>query len=195
MRQRSAPFWGRRDREHGFCADEAGAMAAEFALIAPIFALILVGAVDFGGVLYVEFGLNAAVSAAADYTLVKASNVSSANGAALASQLVSITSSSHATNWATATVVVNNGPSATGTSSSTTTSGTAANADLCYCPTISGSTVTWGAAVTCGAACAGGSLAGKFVTISAARTYAPIFGSFGIVTNNAIASSTVVQVQ
>jgi Flp pilus assembly protein TadG len=184
--------WSRLCRDG--VTDARGASAVEFALVTPIFLLILVGTLDFGGVLFTEFGLNGAVSAAADFALVNASSVSAAGGSALASQLVGIASSAHATNWASATVVVNNGPSATGNSTTVTASGTAANAESTYCPTISGTTIVWGAAVAA-PPCGNGSVPGKFVTITATRTYRPIFGSYGIVKNNALSASTVVQVQ
>lgn len=186
--------WSTRFRQRAL-ADTRGASAVEFALITPIFLLVLVGIIDFGGVLFTEFGLNAAISAAADFALVNAGNVNATGGGALASQLVGIASSAHATNWASATVVVNNGPSATGNSTTVTASGTAANAAYYYCPTLSGATVVWGAAVAQGSSCSNGSIAGQFVTIAANRTYTPIFGSYGIVKNNALSASTVVQVQ
>jgi Flp pilus assembly protein TadG len=179
----------------GAVKDTSGASAVEFALITPIFLLILVGTLDFGGVLFTEFGLNGAISAAADFALINAGNVNATGGPALATQLVGIASSAHASNWASATAVVNNGPTATGNSTTATAGGTAANAAYYYCPTISGSTIVWGAAVAKGYACANGSLSGQFVTITATRTYTPLFGSYGIVKNNALSASTVVQVQ
>ena len=153
---------------------ESGASAVEFALIAPVFCLILVGAVAFGGVLYTKFGLDGAASAAADYAANNASNVNSTSGWSLANSLASIVAGAHAGNWANATVVVNNGPSATLTGGTITSGGTASNADSCYCPTGNALAITWGAAKTCGSACTGTGVAGKFVSIVAVRTYSPI---------------------
>jgi len=175
-----------------FARDKSGASAVEFAMVIPIFLLLLVGIADFGGALYVKFGLNSIVSAAANYALVSNANVNSSGGAGLASSLASIVSNANGSNWANGTVVVNNGPATTIASGTKSPSGTASNADLCYCPVKASSGITWGAAATCGSPCNGGGLAGKFVTIVASRTYSPIFSSYGLVKNGVITSNTVV---
>ena len=176
-------------------ADTTGLAAVEFALIAPVFCLILVGAIDLGRALYTKFGIDSAVSAAANYAVNNASSVNSGSGSSLAVNLASIVASGHAANWANATVVVNNGPSATLTAGVITSSGTAANADSCYCPTRGASGVTWGAPVACGATCATGGIAGKFISIVASRTFVAIFSSYGIVKSGAIGGSAVVETQ
>jgi len=173
--------------------DRCGTSAVEFALVLPIFLLLLVGIADFGGALYVKFGLNSVVSAAANYALVGNASVTSTSGASLASNLASIVSNARGTNWANGTVVVNNGPSATITSGTVTSSGTASNADLCYCPVKAATGITWGSSATCASTCSSGSgIAGKFVTIVASKTYSPIFSSYGLVKNGTISSNTVV---
>lgn len=165
-------------------------------MLAPIFGLLLAGAVDLGGMISSRFSLDGAVSAGANYALVSASNVSSAGGAAVAANIGAIIASTSAS--ASGTVVVNNGPQATVTNGAVTTSGTAANADACYCPTLSASTISWGAAITpCGTACTGaaGGFAGKFVAITAQQTYVPILIDYGFTRNSAIHVQTVVQVK
>jgi hypothetical protein len=126
--------------------------------------------------------------------MVNAANVSSTSGATLASNIAQVVESNAGSNWANDDIVVNNGPSNSMTSGSPTTGGTASNADSCYCPTISG-TFTWGSAQTCGVACSGGGIAGKFVTITATHTYTPIFSTYGIVTNGTITASSAVETQ
>lgn len=175
--------------------DRSGAAAAEFAMVAPVFALIFAGMIDVGFVLYTKFGLNGSVSAAANYALINSSNVSSTGGTTLASNLASIVASGHASNWANASVVVNNGPSASISGGTVTTGGTAANADSCYCPTGTSGTISWGSATTCGATCSNGSVAGKFIVVTANRAFSPMFASYGIVSNGTISASTVVQTQ
>jgi len=73
--------------------------------------------------------------------------------------------------------------------------GTASNADSCYCPAGSGSSLTWGSTFTCGNSCSAGGLAGKFVAITASRTYTPIFSSYGIVKNGTLSATAVVETQ
>jgi Flp pilus assembly protein TadG len=173
-----------------FWRDRRGVAAIEFAFIVPILSLILVAMVDFGLVLYVRFGLNENVSASANYAIVGASNVSASGGAALASNLVAIVPTN-----VNMTVVVNNGPSVTRTNGVSVAGGTTSNADSCYCPSVSGSTVVWGSAATCGSACAGGGLAGKFVSINASVSHSPLFGSYGFVQNGTVSTFTMVQVK
>ena len=161
----------------------------------PVFCLLLVGTIDFGGAVYAKFRLNSAVSAGSNYAIVNAASVSAASGPALATSISNIMGLSSTSASTSATIVINNGPTATRSGSSTTTGGTAGNADSCFCPTLSGTTVTWGAAKTCGSACTGGGVAGKFVSIVAQQTYTPSFSNYNIVHNNTITSRAVVQAQ
>ena len=182
-----------RDVRHVF-GHKGGVAAVEFAILAPVFGLVFAGMADLGGVLYTQFRLNAAVSAGANYALINAASVSSTSGATLSSTIAAVVENNAGSNWANDTVVVNNGPSTTITSGASSSSGTASNADSCYCPTLS-STIAWGSAATCGSSCAGGGLAGKFVTISATRTYQPLFSSYGIVQNGTITVNNTVETQ
>ena len=176
-----------------FWRARGGASAVEFAFLAPVFALIFGVTMDLGGVLFVNFTLNNALSSATNYTLLNAASVNSTSGATLASSAGSIIANSRSTGWANAVVVVNNGPTATVTNGVVAASGTASSADSCYCPTVSGSTVTWGAAATCSSACAGGGLAGKFVSFTATRAYQPIFSTYGIVRQGTLTATAIAQ--
>jgi len=167
--------------------------AVEFAILAPVFGLILAGAIDFGGVVFTKFRIENAASAGANFALVNAANITAANGANLASQISAVIASSGSAASDTNTVVVNNGPTASYANGSTTPSGTAANAGNCYCPTSTAGTVSWGSAATCGSACAGGGLAGKFITIAANRNYTPFFSDYGIVADGTITVKVMVQ--
>jgi Flp pilus assembly protein TadG len=187
--------WSRPLR--AFARDRRGVAAVEFALVTPIFCLLLAGIVDLGGALYTKFKLDAAVTAGANFAQVNAGNVSSANGQTLASNIATIVETSQGSSWADDGVVVNAGPATTVSSGSASSTGTASNADLCYCPTGTPGSFTWGSSVTCGNACPGVNTgyAGKFVTITASHAYTPLFSSYGIVQNNTIAVSAAVQVQ
>jgi len=180
-----------------FAGDRRGVAAVELALLTPVFCLLLAGVVDLGGALYTKFKLNAAVTAGANYAQINASNVNSTGGAALATNIATIVETSQGSGWADDGVVVNNGPTTSVTGGTPANSGTAANADACYCPTGTVSAFAWGSSVTCGNACPGSNTgyAGKFVTITATKTYTPIFSSYGIVQNDTITATSVVQVQ
>lgn len=176
--------------------DDSGTSAVEFALIAPLFCLILVGVIEIGGILYAKFTLDGSVSAAANYAMLNASNVSSTSGPSLATRLAEIVASGHAANWANANIVVNNGPAVTLSGGAITSGGIAANADYCYCPIRNSSGLTWGSAMICGNACSGGGIAGKFVSISATRAYSPVFSNFALVgSNETIGAAATVEAQ
>ena len=177
-------------RWRAFRRDSRGVAAIEFAIVVPILSLIMVAMIDFGLVLYVRFGLNENVSASANYAIVRAADVTSSSGATLASNLVTIVPTG-----VNMTVVVNNGPTVTRTNGVSSSSGTASNANSCYCPTVSGSTVSWGSSVTCGSTCGGGGLGGKFVAITASVSHSPLFGSYGLVQNGTVSTFSIVQVQ
>ena len=187
----------RRLSPRALIGDRAGIAAIEFALATPVFCLLLAGIVDLGGALYTKFKLDAAVTAGANFAQVNASNVSAANGQTLANNIATIVETSQGSSWANDGVVVNNGPAASVSGGASSTSGTASNADLCYCPSGTPGAFTWGSSVTCGSACPGTNkgYAGKFVTITASRAYTPIFSSYGVVQNDTISASAAVQVQ
>ena len=173
-----------------FRRDRRGVAAIEFAIIAPILCLVLAAMLDFGLLLFVRFGLNENVSASTNYAIVNAAKVNSTDGAGLASNLAAIIPAT-----VDATVVVNNGPQVSRASQVASASGTAANANSCYCPTVSGSTITWGSAATCGSACTGNGFAGKFVSVRASTNYSALLGSYGIVQNGTVSVDALVQVQ
>jgi Flp pilus assembly protein TadG len=172
-----------------------GVSTVEFALVAPVFLAIFVPMIDYGLYLNATFRLNSAVSAASNYALVNAGSVGSANGATLAQSIAQVVSSDLAATETgiSVVVVVNNGPVATATGASIAASGTASAADSCYCPTLSGTSVTWGSAKTCATTCSSGGPAGKFVSIAAKMPYTSLFGSGGLATPTEIASRVVLE--
>jgi Flp pilus assembly protein TadG len=173
----------------------AGTAAVEMALITPMLLILLTSTIDFSRVYYEEITLSAGVAAASQYALINAANVNSTNAASLAASLSGIVANSNANNWAGASVTVNDGVTNSISSGGTTTTGTVANANSCWCPTGTGGAWTWGSAATCGSACAGGTLAGKFVTVAGTRSFVAIFGNYGVIKNTTLHQNTIVQVQ
>jgi Flp pilus assembly protein TadG len=165
--------------------------AVEMAMLSPVFLLVLGGAVDYGGAMQVKFNLDNAVTAASNFALNNASKVASATGSALATQLAAIVVSSHGANWANASVTLNNGPAVTVTSGVSVSSGATSNADSCYCPTGAMTAIVWGSAVACGSACANGSLAGKYVVISASHSFSPLVLPHSLIGSSFSATSVV----
>jgi len=169
--------------------------AVELALISPMLLILFAGIVDFGRAYRAEIKLSSAVAAAAEYALVNAANINSANAASMAATIGGIVANSNGAAWAGATVTVNDGATNVVVGGVATPSGVAANADSCWCPTGGAASWVWGSAATCGTACAGGTLAGKFVTISGTRAFVPVFSHYGLIGSKTLRQSTIVQSQ
>jgi len=172
--------------------DEAGVAAVEFALVTPVIALIMAATIDLGIEAFLRGQLDDSVSAASNYAIVNASQVNSTDAATMATAMAGLVANMHGTGWATGSVTVNAGPSAT---SGGGTGGSASAAGSCYCPTGSAAALAWGAPQTCGASCSGGGTAGKFVLVSASMAYTPLFPRFGLSSGDQLTSASVVQVQ
>jgi Flp pilus assembly protein TadG len=155
---------------------DAGAAAVEFAIFVPAFMIILGGTIDLGYLTYTASALTAAVSAGSQYAENNAAMVAS-NPSGLATSVSTAVANASGPNWATSVVNVNN------------------NTTNCYCPSGSPGNWTWGAAVACGNACPSGGFAGQFVTITASRTVSPLFPSYGLVFNDTLSRSAIVETQ
>jgi Flp pilus assembly protein TadG len=176
-------------------SSRAGVAAIEFALLMPVFLFLFVGVVDLGMMLFQDYELDQAVAAGAEYAAVNPSNVSSTGGATLASSIATAVESANGSAWANDVVVVNDGPTVTVTGGAAVSSGTASNADSCYCPSGSPPSWSWGSAATCGSSCSGGGSAGKFVTITATAVYNPLLAGFAFITSRTLRQSAVVETQ
>lgn len=174
-------------------ASRRGAAALEFGLLSPVFIAILAAIVDIGSALTGSLFVNSAVAAGSNFGLVNAANVTSANGATLANNIAAIVANNN--NAATSNVVVNNGPTASVTLGTPASGGTAANANSCYCPTGTATSLTWGSAIACGNSCTGGGTAGKFILVSARYSFTPLFGGLSFVPAGNITAASVVQTQ
>ena len=172
-----------------------GLSGIEFAMLAPVYLIVLVGAVDIGGMLYKSYQLEQAVAAGAEYAAVNAANVNGTNGATLATSIAGIVANANGSASANDTVVVNNGPTETVTNGTPSSGGTAANANNCYCPTGSPPNWVWGSSQTCSDSCPNGSVAGKFVTITASAAYTPLLTTYGLLKNGTLTQNATVQVQ
>jgi Flp pilus assembly protein TadG len=157
---------------------EDGVAAIEFAITGMVFLMIVAATVDIGLLLFTQSELDAAVSAGAEYAANSAALVAS-NPSGLNDNIADIVSDANGSGWATSTVDVNNANDSTG----------------CYCPTGTPGNWTWGSTVTCGSACTGGGVGGQFVTITASRSFSPMFSGFGFVPSGTISRSALVETQ
>jgi Flp pilus assembly protein TadG len=177
--------------------ERQGVAAIEFALYSVVFLIVLAGTVDIGNLIFSEFQLDASVSAGAQYAVINASAVDSASGATLATSISAVVNNGYGSGsgWSN-TVVVNNGPTVTTSNGSASSSGTANNANSCYCPTGTPGSWSWGTAKTCGSSCTGGGIAGKFVSVTANRGITPFFPGWAFVTGSTtLTRYAMVQVQ
>jgi Flp pilus assembly protein TadG len=170
--------------------------ALEFGLIAPTFVLVFAGVVDLGNAFYTWTKLEQALALGANYALMNKGEVNPTNGQTLANNVATMVATSNpGPPWASATVVVNDGPTATVTNNGTpASSGTAANAGSYYCLTGSPANWTWGTAYSNnGTACTDGSQPGQFVTITVSYSFTPFFPGYHFITNNTMTDGAVIQ--
>lgn len=175
--------------------DRGGNAAIEFALIAPILAIILAGSTDLGLLIFSRFQLEATISDSASYATVHADQVDAENSDDLAAKIATIIASEDTSGNTAASIVVNNGAKASYAGSEIKLGGAASQANACYCPTGTASSLIWGQQQSCGTPCPDGVLAGKYVAITAKQAYAPLFSSYGFVKDGFIYASAVVQTQ
>ncbi|MCZ7853823.1 pilus assembly protein [Agrobacterium salinitolerans] len=173
--------------------DARGIAAIEFALVAPLFALILAGSLDLGLLLFSRFQLEAAVSDSASYAMVHTDQVDSTNGDDLAAKMATIIAGGIASSETHAEIVVNNGAKADYDGTKIKLSGAASQSNSCYCPTGGAWTLNWGGVRSCGTSCPGGTIGGKYVVITVKQAYAPLFTSYGMVKDGFLYASAVVQ--
>lgn len=177
-----------------FLRKSDGVSTIEFALVVPVLLLIIAGIVDIGGALKAKFDLNASISAASNFVLLNADNVTAAKGGDLATKVAAIAGGGLSSGQGMVSVSVNGGPGVAVTDGASQAQTGGSNADKCYCPSRNGSTVSFGAEVACGTQCsAGGGTAGKFVVISASKPHNPLFGGFGVIDAGNVNVMAVVQ--
>ncbi len=158
-----------------------GSVAVEFIMLIPVLTVLLLAAVDLGNVIYSRFRLTSSVAAGAALVVNRASDVGTSGATALAQSAATLVANANGDGWAAARIIVNNGPvgtkTGTGAASATTTT-TATTNGLCYCPT---SNDNFGNSQNCGTGCTGGGIAGRWVRISARRSFTPVLSDYGMV--------------
>lgn len=177
-----------------FMRSQSGAAAVEFALASTFLLAILAGGVDVGMAIFARINAEHSVSAAGNYSILHAGDVTSSGSEKVAQVIGTILTNNGADADVSGSVIVNNGPKAVITAGTLKMSGTASKADSCYCPSLEKSAIKWGSSMTCGSTCTGGGFAGKFVEIDTQVGYTPLFSTYGLV-DGSIAARAFVQVQ
>lgn len=167
----------RRIASGGAC--EKGASTVEFALIAPVFIILIAGVADVGGLLISRSDVSTAVTAGSTFLIVNAERVASApeevarQTAAVAGDRLPV--------GGVARVTVNGGLTVEYANGGFSTSGNASSANLCFCPQGSGASLSLGSPLECGSPCSSGGYAGRYIQVMASHGYRPLFGGFGMV--------------
>jgi Flp pilus assembly protein TadG len=161
-----------------FWKSERGVAAVEFALSAPFMILFFISIADFGFVFHKEIQLSAALSAGAEYAFTQGQTET---GSTLTTDVTGFVNKISAVPLSSVSASYNNGLSATS----------------CYCENGAGASFSFTGPYTCGSACTdgSGSTAGKYVSISAAFTYSPMFPSDQIFYNASLSQSVLVRLQ
>jgi Flp pilus assembly protein TadG len=157
---------------------DAGTAAVEFALLTSLFMIIVAGTAESGYWICAASELTAAVSAGSQYASNNGAMVAT-DPSGLATAISTVVNNANGAGWATS-VYVNNGSSTN-----------------CYCPTGAPGNWTWGSAVACGSACAGGGVAGHFVTITASPSsiVSAGFPTFNLTYSGTMSRSAIVETQ
>lgn len=173
--------------------DTRGNAAIEFAVLAPIFILIMAVSSDIGALIFARFQLEAAISNSASYTIVHADQIDGTNDNQLAKNLALMIAGQYTSGDTSSSIIVNDGVQAAYDGATIKIDGTPGSTGACFCPTGTAVAFDWGSQQTCSSSCPDGANAGKYVVIAAKQSYAPLFSGYGIVNDGFIYASAVVQ--
>jgi Flp pilus assembly protein TadG len=152
----------------------AGVASVELGMVAPTLITLCVAITDFSVVYHKQLQLSSALTAAAEYAFARGQ---SETGTTLASDVGSFIQAVSAVSLSSVTTNFNGGLVATGY----------------YC--VSGSPAIYSGPYTSGAACADGSTAGQFISISASYSYTPMFAANKAFLPGSYTQSVVVRLQ
>lgn len=169
--------------------DESGIAGVEFALIAPVFLLLLAAIFEIGLMLRTQSGLISAVSAVASQSLVIGEGLNDETAPGMAGTLAALL----AGGGRAGTVNVNNAVTARLDEDVIVIEDNDAGSENCYCATRGTGGLTWGSSVQCDAVCADGSVAGRFVEITAQASFTPILGTIALFRADILNNTAVVR--
>ncbi|MDR3531359.1 MAG: TadE/TadG family type IV pilus assembly protein [Rhodopila sp.] len=155
----------RRHRRTTGARDDRAVAALEFAITAPILALVLAGASDYGWAMWSRSCLANAVAQGAYYAFLTGTSVTAPNVQA----------------------IIQKASSLSGVPAPTV------SAPACYCP--NGSPATLGPTVTCASTCADGSRPGTYLTITATYTLTSFLPTISGLGNRTVTDTVTVRLQ
>lgn len=171
--------------------EQAGSAGVEFTLIAPVFALLLAAVFEIGLVMRAQFALISSVSAAANHTLSLGDTIDGASAQNVAAIIAALAAGTDRS----ATVNLNNAVMAHFDHGNIAFLDSSGDISSCYCALRLDGAFSWGSAASCGAPCSDGSVAGRFVEISATVPFRPMLGLYGEFIDQTLQNSAVVRLQ
>ncbi len=174
--------------------DEEGAVLVEFAIALPLLLLIMAAFADFGTILHQRLRLEEAVSAASTYAVMSFERLEETGPADFAAELANLLAATGIRPPVTFEVNVNDSVGLRMTDGTSTPLVLGGAPESCYCPQRNGAGFSFGPELSCNAACADGSRAGRYIVIEAARDWSPLFASYGLAEGGVIRASAIVPI-
>jgi hypothetical protein len=168
---------------------DAGSAGVEFALIAPVFLLILAGTFEIGLAIRAQFQLISVVTAAAHHALAIGDTVADGSAPQTAATIAALLVGA----GRSGTVDLNNAIKADLAQDTVSVLESGADVSQCYCPSRSDSMLSWGTTVACGVPCDDGSVAGRFVEITAEVPFDAVLGAYGLFSDPTLRNTVVVR--
>ena len=168
-------FLVRRARRYGYRKRaRAGVASIELALVAPVLLLFFTGITDLSMIFHKQLQLSSALTSGAEYGFTQGQSES---GSALTADVIGFIQTLAGNTLSSVTATYNNG--------------LVAADDYC----VSGSPAVYTGPYAAGTACADGSTAGKFLSITGTFTYAAMFNADKAFFANSFSQTVVVRVQ
>jgi Flp pilus assembly pilin Flp len=159
-----------------FLKNEDGVSAIEFAILAPIFVLILIAIIEFGSAILIRLELNSRISSIANFLTISGLNIS--NETAFENALIGLLDRNTAPFIREINLDVNNSVLVQSVAGAVNISGTGESISSCYCPSINDSGFTWGSGTPCNSQCSSGALSGRYIRVSMDGRQFSLFGRF-----------------
>lgn len=175
---------GYAGRARALLHEESGVSATEFAIIAPLFLIILAGVTDIGFSLYSKIRMESMVSAVANYAMTAQYPLSEADAEEFLQDLNTLAHTARQGNALpsvdTVKINLNNAFSSTWTNGAISFQGDEADLLECYCPTRTGGSIAWGGVQACNSLCTDGSSAAKHIWVEITNSSPlSVFREFG----------------
>ncbi len=175
--------------------DRRGVAAVEFAILAPLFLLVLGATAGIGLGVVSKIRANEAVSAAAHGALIAGDSLKAGTADQTAADLATILRRAWTVpDEAVVRIEFNGARTYRFAGREAVAAGATAAVDECRCPTRADGAVQWGDAVGCGQPCSDAGIASRYVLIDVAVPASPVFASFVPTIGSALHVQTLVPI-